>query len=139
VHTPKKYVFHFNRTSTAVWLIAYSLVCVRLTCSFHIRVFHFKKLIFFFITDFSTNLPSISFSEPIQRTSRIIMQNNHTNFMGLLMTNCYGWLTFRTTLSEHPVFPFRTPCIFHYEHPVFLLTPEVRNEKVVRNVNFPLL
>ncbi len=35
-------------------------------------------------------LPSISFSEPIQRTSRIIMQYNHANFMGLLMTNCYN-------------------------------------------------
>jgi hypothetical protein len=47
-----------------------------------------------------------------------------------------------TYVSYHP---FRTPCLsitntlsFHYEHPVFFLPSGVRNEKVVRNVNFPL-
>jgi hypothetical protein len=34
--------------------------------------------------------------------------------------------------------PFPNTLSFHYEHPVFFLLPGVRNEKVVRNVVFPL-
>jgi hypothetical protein len=43
----------------------------------------------------------------------------------------HGWTTFRTTLSEHPVF-FITNTLS------FLYPSGVRNDKVVRNVNFPI-